>query len=335
MQQLNAPGVRWEWIGEAWNLFTKQWSAWVLMVLVMYLIAGVTVGIVYGVCVLLIGVIVAAVGSDLRMDTGGLALLFNIVMLAPTIVALGNFSWLGGGMFDAAFKQLRGEQITINNLFSGARSFTRLLGALLLVQLPLNIASIILNFIFPGLSLILFIPLLIIPGLAFFTAPMIVEGGKGAIDAIKASIEVTKQNLVMFIIFGLAVGIIAFSGAIACGVGLLVTLPLLFLTQALAYRDVVGDSVAQTPGQYTPTTDYGYYTPEPYQTPAAPPDYRSYTPTPSPAPPAPSQPQSWEAPTFVSPAAPETPSMTCPHCGAVLARMLNFCNQCGRPLRSA
>jgi uncharacterized membrane protein len=335
MQQLNAPGVRWEWIGEAWNLFTKQWSAWVLMVLVMYLITGITAGIVYGVCILLVGVIVAAVGSDLRMDTDGLTLLFRIIMLAPTIVALGGFSWLGGGMFDAAFKQLRGEQITVNNLFSGSRYFARLLVAALLFQLPLSIASITLDFIFPGLSLILFIPLLIIPGLAFFTAPMIVEGGKGAIDAIKASVEVTKRNLAVFAVFGLAVGIIAFSGVVACGVGLLATLPLLFLTQALAYRDVVGDSVAQTPEQYTPTPDYGYYTPEPSQTPAAPPDYRAYTPTPSQPPPAPSQPQSWEAPTYVSPAASETPSMTCPHCGATLARVLNFCNQCGRPLRGA
>ena len=40
MQQVNAPSVRWEWIGEAWNLFTKQWSVWVLMILVTYLVVG-------------------------------------------------------------------------------------------------------------------------------------------------------------------------------------------------------------------------------------------------------------------------------------------------------
>jgi hypothetical protein len=38
MQQVNTPGVRWEWIGEAWNLFIKQWSVWVLMILVSGLI---------------------------------------------------------------------------------------------------------------------------------------------------------------------------------------------------------------------------------------------------------------------------------------------------------
>ena len=38
MQEVNRPGVRWEWISEAWNLFTKQWSTWVVMILVMYLV---------------------------------------------------------------------------------------------------------------------------------------------------------------------------------------------------------------------------------------------------------------------------------------------------------
>ena len=40
MQQVNAPSVRWEWIGEAWNLFTKQWSVWVVMILVTCLVVG-------------------------------------------------------------------------------------------------------------------------------------------------------------------------------------------------------------------------------------------------------------------------------------------------------
>jgi predicted amidophosphoribosyltransferase len=37
----------------------------------------------------------------------------------------------------------------------------------------------------------------------------------------------------------------------------------------------------------------------------------------------------------VTPAVSESATKTCPHCGATLARVVNFCNQCGRPLRNA
>jgi hypothetical protein len=152
---------------------------------------------------------------------------------------------------------------------------------------------------------------------------MIVEGGKGTIDAIKASIEVTKKDWIMFTLFAIALGFIAGSGAIACGVGALATYPLLFLGHALAYRDLVGIPGAQAQGQFMPPP---------------PPDYRGYTPSQAPPPPPIAQrPQSpsWSVPTYVTPAAPESATKTCPHCGATLARVANFCNQCGRSLRSA
>jgi hypothetical protein len=153
---------------------------------------------------------------------------------------------------------------------------------------------------------------------------MIVEGGKGTIDAIKASIEVTKRDWIMFTIFAVALYIIAIAGSLACGVGVLATLPLLFLGHALAYRDLVGIPGAQMEGQF--------------MAPPPPPDYRDYAPHQAPAQPqAPSQPQSpaWAPQNYGSTPTPEAAAKTCPHCGATLARAVNFCNQCGRPLRGA
>jgi len=91
---------------------------------------------------------------------------------------------------------------------------------------------------------------------------------------------------------------------------------------------------AQEQGQVTPPPPPDYRGYAPSQTP---PDYRGYTPSQTPvAPPQPPpQPPSWSAPTNVSSPAPEAATKTCPHCGATLARVLNFCNQCGRPLRNA
>lgn len=321
MQQVNAPGVRWEWIGEAWNLFTKQWTAWVLMILVTVLVMAVIYIPLYSIALFSM---MPSVSEDGVVSTG--SGVFPILILPVAYGALAcAASWLAGGLYGAAFKQLRGEQISVGDLFSGGRHFTRMIVATILIGILAGIGSIF-----------CLIPGLIVAGLAFLTAPMIVEGGKGAVDAIKASIEVTKKDWIMFTIFALALGFIAGAGGIACGVGVLATYPLLFLGQAVAYRDLVGMSGAQAQGQFEPPPppDYRSYTPS--QTPVAPsspPDYRSYTPSQAPAPPP--QPPSWAAPTNVAPSASESTTKTCPHCGATLARVVNFCNQCGRPLRGA
>lgn len=334
MQEVNTPGVRWEWISEAWNLFTKQWTAWVLMILVTVLVMAVIYVPFY---FIVFFSMMPSVSDDGVVSTGsgGLPILIFPVMYGALACAA---SWLAGGLYGAAFKQLRGEQISVGDLFSGGRYFTRMIVATILIGILAGIGSIF-----------CLIPGLIVAGLAFLTAPMIVEGGKGAIDAIKASIEVTKKDWIMFTIFAIALGFIAGAGGMACGVGVLATYPLLFLGQALAYRDLVGIPGAESQGQFMPTPpDYRSYTPS--QTPYSPPDYGSYTPQGPSAPPtppdyrpqpppqtpvAPPPPPSWSAPTNVSPPASESATKTCPHCGATLARVVNFCNQCGRPLRNA
>jgi uncharacterized membrane protein len=301
MQQLNAPSVRWEWISEAWNLFTRQWSVWVLMILVMYLIIFAIYLPVFGV----VGMMMPTrqIGEPVEFPTGLLAL-YPIMYL----VVFAVMSWLLGGLYNAAFKQLRGEQIAVGDLFSGGPYFARVFGALLLIAIAALIGGVF-----------CLIPGLIVYGLAFLTYPMIVEGGKGTIDAIKASIEVTKRDWIMFTVFAVALYIISAAGALACGVGALATLPLLFLGQALAYRDCVGMYGAQSQEQFMPPP---------------PPDYRDYAPSQTPV--AQPQPPAWTPPQdYGSAPTPESATKTCPHCGATLARAVNFCNQCGRPLRGA
>jgi hypothetical protein len=318
MQQLNAPGVRWEWISEAWNLFTKQWSAWVLMTLVMYLILIVVYVAVY---LPLFGMILAAATTAPRITNSLGTPMISLITLVAMLVIYTVVFWLYGGLYNSAFKQLRGERIAVGNLFSGGKYLARMLG----VILPLMIVFFISYLISPLLYLALLIPALILLGPALFIFPMIVEGGMGTIDAIKASVEVAKRDWIMFTLFFIVLGLIAGAGVLACGFGLLATVPLLFLGQALAYRDCVGMHGAQMQGQFMP--------------PPPPPDYRDYAQAQTPAqPPAPAQPQAqaWAPPpNYGSAPAPESAAKTCPHCGATLARAVNFCNQCGRPLRGA
>jgi len=304
MQQVNAPSVRWEWIGEAWNLFTKQWSVWVVMILVTCLVVGLIYMPLYFIAIFSM---VPSVSED-GVVTSASGFLPIVIFPVGYLAIVCAMSYLFGGLYSAAFKQIRGEQIAVGDLFSGGRYFSRMIGAAVLI----GIASII------G-SMLCLIPGLIVGGLAFLTAPMIIEGGKGTIDAIKASVEVTKRDWIMFTLFAIALGLIAGAGGIACGVGVLATYPLLFLGHALAYRDLVGMPGAHSQGQFMP--------------PPPPPDYRDYAPAQTPAQP---QAPAWAPPpNYGSTPAPEPAAKTCPHCGATLARAVNFCNQCGRPLRGA
>jgi hypothetical protein len=290
MQMQNAPRVRWEWISEAWELFTRQWSTWVLMILVFYLIA-------LAVYLPFVGLIAMMAPTAPQGDEIPTAPVFPVALLAlyPVIyvVILSAAAWLMGGLYHAAFKQLRGEQIAVGDLFSGGRYFGRMLGALFLIAIAAGIGGVF-----------CLIPGLIVYGLTLLTYPMIVEGGKGTIDAISASIEVTKRDWIMFTLFAVAIQFIAGIGVLACGVGVLATMPLLFLAHALAYRDCVGMAGAQGYGQFMPPP---------------PPDYRTSTPSYMSAPPPPSQ--------------AEAMVVACPHCGATLTRAAKFCNRCGGLLR--
>jgi len=169
-------------------------------------------------------------------------------------------------------------------------------------------------------------------GLLFFTLPLIVERRMGVIDAMKLSFETTRPNMWMFMLFAFVVGLMASLGQLACYVGLLVTYPLHFLITAAAYKDVFGVAGArqipamQSPPDYAPQAynqqSWANQPPQSYappQPPAQPP--RQYAPPPPVRPQAPPQPS-------------ESATTNCPHCQAVLPRAANFCNFCGKPLRS-
>lgn len=291
MQAQSSPGVRWEWISEAWQMFTRQWSTWVLMMLVLYLI----VIAVYAPFMFITAALAPAPPPDGEIVLSpvfpaGALIMFPVLYLALfTVIA-----WLSGGVYHAGFKQLRGEPISVSDLFAGGPYFARMLGAIVLIAVLASIGM-----------LLCIVPGLIVYGLTLLTFPMIVAGGKGTIDAIKSSIEVTKGNWLMFTLFAIVLYVVAGLGALACGVGILATMPLLFLSQVLAYRDCVGVAGARSYDQFMPPP---------------PPDYRpsaaSYTPA---------------APSFTEPP-PEPTTSICPRCGATLSRAANFCNQCGQTL---
>ncbi len=289
MHVMNPPNVRWEWIGEGWQMFAEQWKVWVLQMLIVGAIFAVPAVPFYG--MMLPMQLEAAQGQQPELPV-----LFFPLALGFGLLAILGGSFLFSGFYKTAFKQLRGEPISVGDLFSGGDIFLRVLGAFL--------AIIVLTMI--G-ALFCILPAYIVGGLLFFTLPLIVERDLSIGEAISASYEATKSSWFMFTLFAIVVGLLASLGAVACYVGVLVTYPLQITITSIAYRDMFGMAGARS---FT-----GSNQPQ-YPTNYAP---QSFPPQP---------------PQFGAPQQSEPTTSLCTNCGTMINRASRFCSKCGSPIDS-
>ncbi len=240
--------VRWEWIGEGWNMFAQRWGAWVIHMLVFVLVIIAIVAPIY--IIAIVSTVAAGAGEQPEAPPA----IFFVAMVIFYPLLLVAIAFLTAGTYKTAMKQLRGEPTSLGDLFSGADCFLRVLGAIFLVAILAMIGGIFC--IIPGL---------IVQGLCFYTIPLVVERRMGPIEAIQASINATKKDWLMITLFALAVGVIASLGGILCGVGILASYPLFFTITSVAYRDVFGVAGANSPQTYSPPPppDYGSNPPPP------------------------------------------------------------------------
>lgn len=317
------PKVRFgEWIGEGWNMFAEQWKVWVLNALVLSLVTIIPAIAIY------IAVFLVAAASAGRGGVGlSIAMLPLMFLAAILIIACSTF--LIGGMYRTAFKQLRGEPISTGDLFSAGDRFLPLLGASIVIGILVMI----------GMALCI-IPAFIVAGALYFTLPLVVERGLGVGEAIQKSRDATRGDLFMFVVFTLVVLLLAQAGSYLCYVGLLVTWPLQFTIAAVAYRDCFGVPGARSfASKAAPPHVYGAAPPIGYQ-PASPQqssDYGSAERSPS---------AGYQPPVAVEPpsTAPHPHALTepvrqtqtreiiCPDCHAELPATARFCARCGRSL---
>ncbi len=206
-----------DWISGGWNLFKQEWKTWSLM------------GAIFFLPVLII-IIAAAIGilllsargkPDAAFVTGMIAVLF--LMMAGILVYV---SYVTGGLYLTAFKQIRGEKIGVSDIWSGGAFTLKILGA-----------SIIITFLTLIGAIMCYFPAFVVGGWLYFTLPLIVKKGLGVFDAMGRSFDLTKKGWFMFTLFAFVVGMISQIGVYACYVGIVFTLPLLYTISAVAYTD--------------------------------------------------------------------------------------------------
>lgn len=222
------------WFNETFELLKAKWQTWVLMTLT---VAGVYVG------AWLIGMVLMLI-----LGPFGVVPFYGLIIAASVIIA--------PGMFKAALKHLRGEEFGISDLFSESGLFV---GALV-ITLAMAVGAIACG-----------IGQLVTCTLFVFALPLLVDKRMAFGDALKQSMEVAKQNFWFYLVYILVIGIVSQAGSIACGIGILVTLPFSILGTAVAYeRTFNAPAIAAEPDVTPPPPPAPPAAPEVPQPPAAP-----------------------------------------------------------------
>jgi uncharacterized membrane protein len=228
--------VRFENIGEAWKIFQANMGPWILITLVLFLLLMVAQAICLGPGR---ATIMAAMSADRGRNSDNInpiALFLGSPLLLIGSIAYSVIAYIFmGGFTQAAIKQLRGQQPAVSDLFLGLSKAVPLGIAGLLVSLGTMIGEMF--FILPGL---------IFMGLSLLTMPFIMEQNMQPVDAIKKSIETLKADMWPALGYYLVFAIVASLGALACGIGMLFTLPLMPLGIALLYRDYCPESFRES-----------------------------------------------------------------------------------------
>jgi hypothetical protein len=216
------PLIQFGVIGEAWRFYKQHWLVWSLAMLI------VTTGYAGVFSILDVPGAKRHGGFRLFLMPAGTLIPF----LASTIVS--NFFL--GGMIRMASNQLRGRAPQITDLLS----VTDVWFDLVLVAV-LNALATALGFMlcaFPGL---------IVSGLLMLATPLVVEGRLPATGALIQSWNALKSQWLVATVFNIVLIAATLSGAMLCGIGLLLTGPLYCLAVTILYREFFA---ADAPGSW-------------------------------------------------------------------------------------
>lgn len=216
----------------------------------------------------------AMIKSDMGPMIGATMLVFAVMMASGFVPFIGSCislvitGPLMGGLYLYYLKRIRNEPALVGDAFSGFKlNFVQLMLASIvtsiLAYLPLapfgiyffantvggggqpdfGVVDVLLLVFGMVVMLYLFIAWM-------FTIPLVIDKGMGFWAAMSVSRRTVNQRLGVVILLMLATMGISILGVLACLVGLIFTIPLVFLAYAFAYESLFGDrpvATAMTP----------------------------------------------------------------------------------------
>jgi uncharacterized membrane protein len=221
-------------VSYGWNKFKDNAAPLVLLTLVV--VVGVVIVQLIGNAIsgALLGTAETVVDPETGQftTTGGasFATAFIVSMLFAALSA-GVQLALQVGIIKGSLQLSRGQGISVGNAFAG-----------------INWGQVVLTAVLIFLGTVVGLILCVLPGLIWifltsYSLYYVVDRDMGAVDAIKASINMVTKNLGPLILFWLASVAITILGVCACGVGVLVAYPVVILAQAYTFRTFNNDPV--------------------------------------------------------------------------------------------
>ena len=155
-----------------------------------------------------------------------LALIFLVLTSAVPVVLHGP---LIAGMHIFTTKKLLGRRAEVADLFKGFDFFVPTLVASLLIALFVTLGT-----------LLCIIPGLVVSAMYSFTYLFIVDKRMDFWPAMQASHEIVKRDYFGFTMFIVLLILVNLLGALCCGVGLFVSVPVTWAAITVAYKELVG-----------------------------------------------------------------------------------------------
>jgi hypothetical protein len=218
--------INFDVIGRAWAILKPSLGVWVVAFIIYVVIIG-------GFSMLVGAVTGSAARPTFTPSAGGVPGAVPVlptpnypVMIVAQLIQFVVSQFLIGGLYRMAINQVRSGQLNLGDMFSVTDVLPALLGAAILTGLATVIGF-----------LLCIIPGLLLTGLLMFTIPLVVDARLGATEAMSASWNALKDQMLMAVLFLIVIGLLAGAGVLLCFVGVLVTGPLAILALALLYRD--------------------------------------------------------------------------------------------------
>jgi hypothetical protein len=234
-------------IKRAWRIFKER--------------LGICLAIVLGVIGLQFGYQLA--GQFLTGILAGANADASLIVLANIAFLLSLYAlqfWLTIGQTIALIKLARDQDVSFEEVFRGGRFFWRYVGAILLFLLifiliflacaipavigavaTMGVEDTAVKVIAIGAGALVGIVAFIMISLRFYQFPyVLVDQDCGPVDSLRISYEITRGHVGELFAISILAGLIAFSGALACLVGMIFTIPLSMLIAATTYVCLVG-----------------------------------------------------------------------------------------------
>jgi uncharacterized membrane protein len=256
----------------AWNVFTRHWTPLCVGMLIMGAIFAVPILVVY------VGGMAMAIAASESAGRGGdpdagLAIALGLLGVVGALMLL---VFLLSPIFTGRYLRMtmtavRGGTPAVGDLFKGEMRYGSMLALVLLHTLLVSVGYMLL--VVPGVILAI--------GLQF-SAFFVVDRRMGAVEAMKASWQLTSGRKGQVFVVMLLMGLVAAGCGMIPFVGHFIGYSLMFLGLAIAYMRLTGEAAPVLPAPAIPYPPYG--PPPPYGAPPPPP-YGAPPPPPYGAPP--------------------------------------------------